>query len=116
MNFDMKTPCAECPFRNDRPAYLRVARAVGIINSITVKDQTFGCHKFTAVGRGKRTLRRDWQMCAGAAIFLENIGWRNQLLQIAERWGLRDPKRLDLGAPVYKTREEFLEACRLSCR
>lgn len=116
MRFDLVRPCAECPFRNDRPGYLRKSRAAGLYRAIAVDDQTFTCHKTLDYdkcdddGNPGRRDDKDDQHCAGALIMLEKIRATsgNQMLRIAQGLGIYDPAGLDLTAPVCSSREEFI--------
>jgi hypothetical protein len=102
MNFNLKTPCKDCPFRSDREAnkgWLGKERAESIINSITKEDATFQCHK---------TLGNKAEHCAGATILLEKLEKPNQLMRIAERLGHYDLTKLDMNAPVM-TAKEFIK-------
>jgi hypothetical protein len=102
VRFSLKSPCAECPF-NKSQSYLNEARAREIAEAVAVENRTFTCHKHLhgeyadddeAQEEGYSPTVRD-QMCAGAMAFVEKLGVPNQMLQIAERLGLRDPSRLD---------------------
>lgn len=110
MRFDRFTPCGECPFRNDVRPYLRLARATEIAESVVRYDQTFACHKTTGVEGGRWTRHKDRSMCAGAMILVKKSGWRNAMLQIAERLGLLDPKKLNMKAPVYESAAAMIAA------
>jgi len=100
--FDLVRPCADCPFRSDGAGVmLRPSRIVEIVQAI--ERQTFACHKTTS------RRKENWRHCAGAAIFVEKLGKRGDMLQIAARLGLYDPDRLDMSAPVWNSVEQFLE-------
>ena len=63
MQFTLKAPCGNCPFRNDRPdnkGWLGKERAEEI--NETLNDFTFTCHK---------TIDKQEQFCAGALIMLK---------------------------------------------
>lgn len=116
MRFDLRRPCAECPFRNDRPGYLRPSRAASLFDALTVEGVTFTCHKTLDYSNcdeegnpGKREDKDD-QHCAGALIMLEKakLTSANQMLRIAQGLGIYDPKGLDLDSPICGSREEFL--------
>lgn len=105
MNFTLKAPCANCPFRNDRPdqkGWLGRARATEIAEAITDNQQTFSCHK---------TLHnKEQQHCAGALILLEKLKLPNQMMRIMERIGYYDHKALKMASPVFDTAEEFIDS------
>jgi len=109
MKFELTKPCANCPFRKDKPFHLCPARAEEIVDSLTRKGQTFPCHKTTeATGKTEK----DHQHCAGALIMLEKTETRNQMVLIAERLGMYSRKKLDMESPVYETPQEFIQKMR----
>jgi hypothetical protein len=113
MNFDMKTPCNNCPFRHDVPGFLRQARAEEIAESL-LNDQTFPCHKTTKDaededGESYRYADGTSQHCAGAMIMLMNMGMPNQMMRIAMRLGGFNPDELDMCAPVFGEDWQFIE-------
>jgi hypothetical protein len=101
MRFDLRKPCIQCPFRPAAGGYLNEERAREIAEAVTEGNVTFTCHK-TISGEhddedeyeGTYRPGSDDQMCAGAMAFVDKLGAANQMLQIAERLGLRDPQRL----------------------
>lgn len=118
MNFDMTNPCAECPFRNDRPGYITPERAREIMRGITDLQQTFTCHKTTVEsdtddsdedGQGDMIDGPNPQHCAGALILLEKLEQPNQMMRIAERLGMYDRRKLNMNAPVVNTGKEFIK-------
>lgn len=109
MNFKLKTPCANCPFRTDVKAYLTQGRAEEIAEGITTEQQTFTCHKTLSRDDDGNTLNsQQEQHCAGALIMLEHMDKPNQMMRIAERLGMYDRRQLDMDAPVFKTDVEFI--------
>ena len=112
-----------CPFRTDRPGYLTPERAEEIVDAMKA-DQHFDCHKTLDYSEAdddvdeeglssgpKRTARTDrTAICAGFAVIAEAAGRPTQMMRIAGRLGLYDPKRLNLNAPVHKTAEDFIAA------
>jgi hypothetical protein len=78
MNFDLRAPCANCPFRTDITFYLDTARVVDICDAITRKQHTFSCHKTTKHDdEGCSITHKGEQHCAGALVMLEKIGQAN---------------------------------------
>lgn len=111
MNFNITTPCKNCPFRSDKPlqkGWLGAARAAGIIESIVDLQQSFPCHKTTEATLGNRALPENQQHCAGASILLEKIERPNQMMRIAERLRLYDRSGLDMEAPVFDDPATFI--------
>lgn len=120
MNFNLKRPCNNCPFRTDTlKGWLGAARAQDIIDSITRQDQTFACHKTTTStddddeNEGERTGGRivdaDAEHCAGALILLEKLERPNQMMRIAERLRYYDRTKLDMEAPVFDSARAFVK-------
>jgi hypothetical protein len=111
MNYDLKKPCAHCPFRTDcRPGWLGRSRAQEIATAITDQQATFACHETTVEGEdGEQKETNDSQHCAGAMILLEKINRPNQMMRICERLGLYDRTKLDMDAPVFDTPKEFVK-------
>lgn len=98
--YDMKAPCAQCPFRTDIKPYLRKARIKEIRAGLQRGE--FPCHKtITSNDDDERVQTADSKHCAGAMILLEKINEPSQMMRIAERLGLYDPAELDMAAPVY---------------
>lgn len=116
MNTDMTTPCPNCPFRTDIPAYLRKARAEEIIRGITEEDGTFSCHKtvdYDSVDEEGESCPQNTDQtnhCAGAMILLEKMEQPNQWMRWMERLGFYDHTKMDMDAPVFDTPEEFIDA------
>lgn len=111
MNFKLKRPCANCPFRADKPeqkGWLGYERAKKIAHSVLCEDMTFTCHKTL------HKPKRAQSMCAGALSMLHHASKKespfgNARVQIAERLGLYDPAAQDHSTPVFKTAEEMAE-------
>ena len=113
VNFNLHTPCKDCPFRTDVKPYLRPDRVMEICANIIERQQTFACHKTTEHDEdGDPIHSNDEQHCAGALVFLERLERPNQLMRIAERFGQYDRRKLDMTAPVYRTPTEMARAQR----
>ena len=107
------TPCADCPFRNDRPGYLTRARVRDMERGLDRGE--FPCHKTTVPevegdGEGARVATADSLHCAGALILMEKLERSSQMMRIAERLGMYDASKLDMDAPVYDSFDEMIEA------
>lgn len=108
MGFNLKKPCAMCPFRTDSlKGWLGENRAEEIADSITRLQQSFPCHETTGA-KGKVPASGE-QHCAGALILLEKIEQPNQMMRIAERFGKYDRNALDMDAPVFDEVECFID-------
>lgn len=123
--YDLKRPCALCPFRTDIEPYIRGDRAVEIAEHLSRGE--FSCHQTTVDsededGESDRVDGPDSQHCAGALIMLEAEGCPSQMMRIVARLkkpdGSRmyDPTKLDMSAPVYQSRADFIEAHSLAER
>lgn len=109
MKFELLRPCQHCPFRTDVKNFLHPGRRKEIAESITTFQQTFSCHKTNlSDDEGDTIETKDTQHCAGALIFLENLGLPNQMMRIAERLGMYDRFKLDMTSPVFSTIKKFI--------
>lgn len=113
--YTLKSPCANCPFRNDNPTYLREERAREIAASLR-SGSTFYCHKTVDYvedpeddGTEGRIGSRG-RACAGALATMEKEGTPHQMVRIAERLGIYDPSVLDMDSPVYDSLTEWVRA------
>jgi hypothetical protein len=111
--YSMTTPCANCPFRKDIRPFLRAERVREIERSLIRAE--FPCHKTTEdhedeEGNPERIVTKDSIHCAGALILLEKEGRSSQMMRIAQRLGLYDPEKLDMGAPIFESFDEMYEA------
>ena len=102
MRFNLKRPCAECPFSKHSNPFLSAERAREIANYVTSEDRTFTCHKHLNGehleddnGRNRYEAALSDQHCAGAIAMVRKTQSANAMLQIAERLGILDPTRLD---------------------
>lgn len=111
MNFNITTPCKNCPFRTDRPSqegWLGEDRATEIMEAISDLQQSFPCHKTTEATLGERADPKNEQHCAGALIMLEKLERPNQMMRIAERLGFYNRHGLDMEAPVFDDPDDFI--------
>lgn len=111
--YGMMTPCAHCPFRSDITPFLRPERVDEIRRSLVRAE--FPCHKTTEHDDDGEYVgpTREEIHCAGALIMKEKLGESSQMMRIAERLGMYDPSKLDMGAPVFNDWDEMYEAmCR----
>ncbi len=103
MRYDLRKPCDLCPFRNDhKRLYVPVERMLDMASG------EFCCHKTAAHNDETSEYEPDEnsQHCAGALIFLENIGRPHQMMRIAERLGFYNHTKLDMNSPVFKSIDE----------
>ena len=117
MKFDLVRPCGECPFRTDRPPFIRAGKVREVLGGAKAwPSVSFACHKTVDYGRGnKGRVRPNSQHCAGAAIVLMRDGQPNQAMQLAERLLAVDWGRLDMTSPVYASREAAIAAHEACC-
>ena len=109
MKYDLKRPCADCPFRSDIRAYLHPDRAREIGEGLLYHNYSFSCHK-TTTSVGKDNHDKNAQHCAGALIFCEKNERPHQMMRIAERIGMYDYKKLDMESPMFDTLDDFIDA------
>jgi len=109
MDYNLKKPCANCPFRSDIKPFIKPERAEEICDSL-LRGQDFPCHKTTGSNDdGETTVESDSQMCAGAMIMLEKMEAPTQMMRISERFGKYDHTKLDMEAPVYYDTDEMID-------
>lgn len=107
VKFDLRRPCADCPFRHDIPGYLTAGRAKEIATAL-LGDATFTCHKTNEFTNEGTVETPNSQHCAGALIFLERQDRPNQMMRWMERLGGYDYRLLDSSAPVFDSAEAFV--------
>lgn len=110
MNFNLTKPCANCPFRTDVHFHFSKGRARDIAEGIVDEQQTFSCHKtvdYSSDDGGADTDKTEH--CAGAMIMLEHMDRPNQMMRIAERFGIYDRTKLKMDSPVFTDANEFIE-------
>ena len=108
--YRLVSPCAHCPFRNDIPPFLTRARVREIQRSLECGE--FPCHETVTYDEDDgEYVPRDEAHCAGALILKEKLGESSQMMRIAERLGMYDPRKLKLDAPVYDSFDEMAAAC-----
>ncbi len=114
MNFDLVRPCADCPFRSDRPGYLRADRVRGILGGGKGRHWwpavSFPCHKTIDYAETGTMIPPSAQQCAGLMIILHRENRPNDAMQIAQRLGLWNPAKLDMSAPVYASTDDAIKA------
>lgn len=116
MKFELKRPCKDCPFRNDKPhqkGWLGKERATAIYEGL-LDGGCFPCHKthdYADDDTGKFQHQEGHQFCAGALIMLENenMTFQSQALRMAVRLRLYRPDNLDKNSPVFKNGDEFVD-------
>lgn len=116
MKFELKRPCKDCPFRNDKPhhkGWLGKERATAIYQNL-LDGGNFPCHKthdyLKDDGNGF-THQEGHQFCAGALIMLENekTACQSQALRMAVGLRLYNPSNLDKNSPIFKSGDEFID-------
>ena len=105
MKYDLRTPCNNCPFRNDIPPYIHPERVEEIMGG------EFACHKTTKHNDDGEPINSGReQHCAGSLILHEKMECPHQMMRIMERFGGYDHTKLDMDAPVYGSVSEMVEA------
>ena len=106
MNYNLKKPCENCPFRSDKLFPLHPER----IEEIAYGNGEFACHKTVDYsGDGGGVVKEKSEHCAGLLIMLEHMGQPHQLMRISERLGLYSRHTLDIDSPVYHHVEEYID-------
>lgn len=106
MHYNLTKPCNNCPFRSDKLFYLHPER----VEEIAFGDGPFMCHKtvnYPDDDEGQVTDKSEH--CAGLLIMLEHMEQPSQIMRIAERLGMYDRHKLDMGAPVYEHVDDYIE-------
>lgn len=103
--YGLTKPCANCPFRSDGSG-VRLTRGRTIEIERALVRSSFHCHKTTGPRHDDMS---NTQHCAGALILLEKLERPSQMMRIAERLGMYDRRKLDMGAPVVDSFEEMME-------
>ena len=81
MNFNLKRPCANCPFRVDGAIDLKPGRIEGIARNLTADDrQWFMCHKTLEQG--------DRSQCVGSMVYLLKVDCPNVSMRLAAALGM----------------------------
>lgn len=105
----LKSPCKDCPFRNDIRPYLTKGRVEELQQALTRQGLNFSCHKTVDYGGDEPNTELS-SNCAGSMILLKKIGCETASMQFAERMGLHDFSTLKMDAPVFDTFEEMVDA------
>lgn len=102
MNYNMTTPCAECPFLNT----LNMRRGFTLQRLKEFARGEFPCHKTADIDEdgdaptGDFIARESSAHCAGQLIFNEKRGTPTKLSLIVGRLGLYDRRQLNMKAKV----------------
>ncbi len=87
MNFDLKRPCSNCPFRTEGAIELRPERLPAIVAGLLADDHSwFKCHKTLHL---EQHAHRDAQ-CVGAMVYLLKVNRPSVSMRVAEKFGLLD--------------------------
>jgi hypothetical protein len=116
MHFDLLRPCSNCPFLKEGGVRLTEARVSEIAGGmLSTQGHTFACHKTTSPSENGSDMleTKDSRHCAGALIFAEKNENATQMMRIAERLGMYDPRKMmsDQAAvdSVFADLDEMLE-------
>jgi hypothetical protein len=95
MNYNLITPCDQCPFLEKNAHGYTMNRLREFISG------AFPCHKTADEDEdGNFRARVNSCHCAGALIFLEKRNKPNQMMRISERLGFYDRTKLNMKAKV----------------
>lgn len=102
-------PCDNCPFRK-RVKAVRPVRARQIAEGLRI-GRMFSCHKTTTVG-GARRGREQWCLGAAGTLVNEDTACLNQMVRIAERFGMLDLAAIEDRDDLYGSVDEWAESHR----
>jgi len=105
MKFDIKRPCATCPFRTDVAPFLH--RGPQLAEQLGDDHFWFACHYSTGMIHGKRVKKAEQSQCAGSTMVLWREARPNIAMRIALIAGMITPAQLEAEAPVFNSLEEF---------
>ena len=106
MKFEIKQPCAECPFRRDVHPYLR--RAGEIRDQMNDDHFWFACHRTTGQMRGRRVRPAEQSHCAGLMRVLWRMKRPNVAMRLALLYKLITVEQLEQRRPaVFRTLDAF---------
>lgn len=110
MKFNVKSPCAHCPFRNDIRGYLRKSRAEEIVNHLSADDSSwFSCHE-TTTSKGRSTKHPDAAQCAGAMLLQVKLNRPNIITRVAIATGALDLNKLNNKLKIiFNSYKEFIQ-------
>jgi hypothetical protein len=97
MHFDLLRPCSSCPFLRIGGVRLTEARVEEIAGGmLSTQGATFACHKTTTPSSDGMDMleTKDSRHCAGALIFAEKNENATQMMRIAERLGMYNPRKM----------------------
>ena len=108
--FEMKRPCAECPFLKSGGVRLTAGRVREVAgNFLTEPGAMFPCHKTVDSDDTQWARHAGWQMCAGGLLFAEKVRPTRPvtMIQLAERMGLYDRTQLHGAELVFDSLAEM---------
>jgi len=117
--FAVRTPCANCPFRNDNQAIpLQPGRREGIMEGLlSGEHETFPCHK-TVYRKDNRNHDEDdnyrpvdVSVCAGAAAVARKFGRDLTIVQLATRLGMIPYDHYDEASSLTLEPDELAVDC-----
>lgn len=110
MDYDMTTPCGDCPFRREGFIQLTAGRC----HEIVEHEGGFPCHRTLDYSADDGRKTPQTKVCAGFLILREQSLGPNQMMRIVERCGGYDAKKLLENNPavaeVFGSLDEMVEA------
>lgn len=105
MRFDLKRPCAQCPYtRGDTAVRLPESRTASLISyALEEPGSTFPCHKTV------RNEDVEEQFCAGLLLFAEKQQVETHMLRMAKVMRLYNPEDMSGHENVFDSAEEMME-------
>lgn len=122
MEFKLKRPCANCPYRKDcPPGWLTAARAAELAAEVILGDKTFACHKTVNYESWREseeeagepleyTYDGKEQFCAGALIMEKKCKKGGNLsIRIGRMFGAFKYENLKGEELVFDSTAEFIQ-------
>ncbi len=95
MNYDLTTPCEDCPFLE------KYRRGFSLERLEEMASGEFHCHKTGICNDESEFVEGpNSQHCAGALIYNELHNAPHQMMRICERLGMYDARKLNMKAEV----------------
>lgn len=125
MNFNLKRPCKNCPYRKDcLPGWLGRARADELAADVILGDKTFACHKTVNYAKWDEQEDPDEyqhdgteQFCAGALILEKKANWGgNFSIRLGRMFGGFQYENLKGEDLIFDSVAAFIEHHSNSCR
>jgi hypothetical protein len=106
LKFEIKRPCACCPFRRDCNPFLR--RADEVRRQMSDDTYWFACHETTGAKSGRRIRPAEQSHCAGLMKVLWKMRRPNIAMRLALHFKLITVEQLEERRPaVFRNLDQF---------